>query len=207
MYSKFLNLNPEKQERILNAAMKEFADKGFEKASTNEIVKEAGISKGLLFHYFSNKQKLYMFLFDYCIDIMLTEFYGKVDLEERDIFNKLHQIMKIKWELIIKYPQIINYIQGAAQESQSDIKSTFGVKSEKLIQDAYSKIFDNIDTLKFKDAVDAPRVINIIMWTLEGCANNEIKKLQLQQVKRIDYEKAFADANVYIDILKKMFYK
>ena len=66
MFSKFLNLKPEKQERILEAAIKEFADKGFEKASTNEIVKEAGISKGILFHYFQNKKKLFLFVFDYC---------------------------------------------------------------------------------------------------------------------------------------------
>lgn len=56
LFSKFLNLNPEKQDRILNAALKEFAQKGYQNASTNEIVKEAGISKGLLFHYFNNKR-------------------------------------------------------------------------------------------------------------------------------------------------------
>ena len=52
MFSKFLNLKPEKQEKILEVAIREFADKGFEKSSTNEIVKGAGISKGILFHYF-----------------------------------------------------------------------------------------------------------------------------------------------------------
>jgi len=49
MFSKFLNIQQEKQEHILDAAMKEFAQKGFENASTNEIVKEAGISKGLFY--------------------------------------------------------------------------------------------------------------------------------------------------------------
>ena len=50
MFSKFLNLELEKQDRIINAAIKEFAQKGYDKASTNEIVKEAGISKGLLYN-------------------------------------------------------------------------------------------------------------------------------------------------------------
>ena len=47
---KFLKLDDEKRDRILNAAMKEFRY-GYVKASTDIIVKEAGISKGLLFHY------------------------------------------------------------------------------------------------------------------------------------------------------------
>lgn len=61
MFAKFLSLDKEKQDRIINAAMKEFAQKGYDKASTNEMVKEAGISKGLLFHYFQNKKQLYFF--------------------------------------------------------------------------------------------------------------------------------------------------
>ena len=45
MYSKFLNLDKEKQDRIINAALKEFALKGYDNASTNEIVKSSEISK------------------------------------------------------------------------------------------------------------------------------------------------------------------
>jgi len=49
-------IEPEKRDRILNAAIEEFASFPFEKASTNHIVAKAGISKGLLFHYFGSKQ-------------------------------------------------------------------------------------------------------------------------------------------------------
>jgi len=47
MPHKFLALEPEKQSRIINAAIKEFVHKGYNKASTNEMVKDADISKGL----------------------------------------------------------------------------------------------------------------------------------------------------------------
>jgi TetR/AcrR family transcriptional regulator len=70
MFSKFLNLDKEKQDRIINAAIKEFAEKGYDRASTNEIVKEAGISNGLLFHYFQNKKQMFLFLFDYCYELV-----------------------------------------------------------------------------------------------------------------------------------------
>lgn len=51
-----LHVNPEKKERMINSALKEFSVNTFQKASTNTIVEEAGISKGLLFHYFGNKK-------------------------------------------------------------------------------------------------------------------------------------------------------
>ena len=51
----FTELDSEKQERILDAALKEFAEYGYENGSTNRIVKNCGISKGSLFTYFENK--------------------------------------------------------------------------------------------------------------------------------------------------------
>jgi TetR/AcrR family transcriptional regulator len=58
----FLNLSAEEQSRIINAALDEFAEKDFETASLNNIIARAGISKGSMYHYFANKEDLYVFL-------------------------------------------------------------------------------------------------------------------------------------------------
>ena len=55
MNEKFFDLKKEKQDRMINAALKVFALNGYRHASTDDIVREAAISKGLLFHYFENK--------------------------------------------------------------------------------------------------------------------------------------------------------
>ena len=54
----FNELEKEKQDRIIEAAIKEFAEYGYENGSTNRIVKECGISKGSLFKYFENKEDI-----------------------------------------------------------------------------------------------------------------------------------------------------
>lgn len=59
----FFNLDEKKQEKILNAAMEEFASNSFEKATIDNIVKKAGIPKGSFYQYFSNKEDVYKFLF------------------------------------------------------------------------------------------------------------------------------------------------
>lgn len=58
-HSRFQNLTPERQDALLDAAMQEFANSGYQAASTNRIVTEAGIAKGSLFYYFAGKDDLY----------------------------------------------------------------------------------------------------------------------------------------------------
>jgi len=47
------------QERILAAALKEFADRGFAGARVNVIARRAAINKRMLYHYFGNKEGLF----------------------------------------------------------------------------------------------------------------------------------------------------
>ncbi len=48
----------EKQENILNTALKLFATKGYTNTSTSLIAREAGVSEGLIFRHFGSKDKL-----------------------------------------------------------------------------------------------------------------------------------------------------
>ena len=56
---RFEKLPAEKRERILEAAAKEFTAHGYDGASLNRIVNEAGISKGATYYYFDDKADLY----------------------------------------------------------------------------------------------------------------------------------------------------
>ncbi|NMC12710.1 MAG: TetR/AcrR family transcriptional regulator [Chloroflexi bacterium] len=81
----FLRLPEAKQDEILNAALKEFSFYGYDLASTNRIVAEAGISKGVLFKYFNNKESLFLFL----IKKYLYEFneLSQVKRDYNDLFD------------------------------------------------------------------------------------------------------------------------
>jgi len=61
----FANLPPEKRESIVRAAVAEFAEHGYQRASLNSIVKRLGISKGSLYQYFDNKEALFLHVFDH----------------------------------------------------------------------------------------------------------------------------------------------
>ncbi|MBW2282462.1 MAG: TetR/AcrR family transcriptional regulator, partial [Deltaproteobacteria bacterium] len=50
---------PDTRERILEAALQAFAEKGFDGASTREIAGRAGVPLGLIQYHFGSKQKLW----------------------------------------------------------------------------------------------------------------------------------------------------
>ncbi|WP_024620356.1 TetR/AcrR family transcriptional regulator [Metaclostridioides mangenotii] len=61
------------KEKILNSALVEFGTKSYESASLNNICNENGISKGLIYHYFKDKEALYLTCVKSCFD-KLTEY-------------------------------------------------------------------------------------------------------------------------------------
>lgn len=207
IFSKFLSLSEEKQQRILNAALKEFAQKGYKNASTNQIVQDADISKGLLFHYFKNKKQLFLFLYDYCIELSMKEFYKKINLDEKDFFVKLRQIQLIKLELLNKYPEILKFIEVANVEESSDVKNDLEVRNKEAMNSASSKVFENIDVSKFRENVDVKRAINVVMWTFQGFNARVLEDARLSPSRQINYEKAIAEMDIYKKMLENCFYK
>jgi AcrR family transcriptional regulator len=57
---RFENLDTERQEQILAAAAAEFAERGYGGASVNRILEGAGLSKGVLYYYFEDKEELFV---------------------------------------------------------------------------------------------------------------------------------------------------
>jgi AcrR family transcriptional regulator len=56
------------RERLLDAAMRIFAARGYRAASVDEIVTAAGVTKGALYHSFGSKEELFFALLDERVD-------------------------------------------------------------------------------------------------------------------------------------------
>lgn len=207
MFSKFLKLDSEKQDRIVKAVMKEFAQKGYDRASTNEMVKEAGISKGLLFHYFKNKKQLYLFLVDYCYNIIVDEFYKKVDLSEPDFFKRVRGAIRIKMEMLTQYPDIFKFMEVAFLEDAADIKLELDKWKRKMTDINMGKFFEEIDFSKFRNDVDLKIVLKIITFTFEKMSEEALYKAKLTPEHEINYEEIRAEAEQYFAVLIKCFYQ
>ncbi len=207
MYTRFLNISPDKQDRIVNAALKEFAQKGYQLASTNEIVKEAEISKGMLFHYFNNKKALYLYLYDHVTEVSMGQLYARINWDEKDLLIRYQQVARLKFELFEKYPEIFNFLKGVYKEDTHELIGDLEQRKKKLLESSLNKLFADIDLSKFRDGTDISKAISIINWTLEGFAYQQQSKVTTLSLDQIDLEAIFTELDLYIEMLRQSFYK
>jgi len=76
----------ERREQLLELALELFAERTFEEISIDEIAQTAGISKGLLYHYFPGKRAFYVAAVRHAAEQLLSQTTGKVEAaREKDL--------------------------------------------------------------------------------------------------------------------------
>ena len=166
MNDKFFDLKSEKQDRMINASLKIFAINGYKHASTDDIVKEAGISKGLLFHYFINKMGLYSFLIDYSVKYMSFEFSRTIG-EETDYFSYMEKLETAKLNVLKNYPYMNEFIENAISENRSDMEDS-AVAALKVYKDMFDKYRAKLSMPAMRNGVDIEQFENMINYTIKG---------------------------------------
>ena len=106
--------SPDKEIRIINAAINIFSEKGFEATRTREIADRAGIAEGTIFRYFPTKDAILERMVPLLIRVMLPRFTGPI---ERIIKNHAtDSVENIFYEIITDRLRMI-------RENQKFIKS------------------------------------------------------------------------------------
>ncbi|MCI8946983.1 MAG: TetR/AcrR family transcriptional regulator [Lachnospiraceae bacterium] len=196
MNEKFFDLKKEKQDRMINAALKVFAENGFRRASTDEMVKEAGISKGLLFHYFISKTGLYEFVFDYSVKYLMMEMTSAVNAQETDYFVIRRQMEKAKTVAMKNFPFMQIFLLRAGQEDVPEAVETVGEMAETLLR-MYETILERVDFTSLH-ALSPERLVKIVDYILNG--------LLAEMVREPDFkpDTYYKEALRYLEELEQM---
>ncbi len=83
----FKKMRESKKQLILDVSLDLFANKGFHNTSTSQIAKQAGISKGLIYNYFSSKNEILTVIIDKGFEDVMKNFDVNKDgvLEEEEL--------------------------------------------------------------------------------------------------------------------------
>lgn len=204
MIDKFENLPEEKKKRILDACIEEFALKGYDRASTNSIVKKADISKGILFHYFGNKKTLFLYIFDHCISYLVDKYYSVKKTEPKDIFERLAWISILKIKITREEPLMNRLVFSTISNMPESLKKEITEKYNAYYAKHMPEFFGNVDTSNFRKEIDSQKAIELIMMCMDGISNKYLQKYKSRPADEIfnDIEKIIKECNEYIDILK-----
>lgn len=154
-------LDETKRDKILQSSLEEFAEYGYEKASTDRISQRAEVSKGLIFHYFGSKSKLYMIIINSCIDEMFEE-YKNVKTNNMDFIGNIKLLMKIKYDFFNKNPLYYRIMLNGFYNSPVELKCELQNRYYELSKIGMGVIADMIGKLPLKKDVSIDNVITVI---------------------------------------------
>lgn len=118
MHKSFWNLPEEKRSAIEKSGIREFSRKSFADASTDEITRNSGISKGLLFHYFGSKKAFYL----YCLELALERLTTIApEPKEEGFYGIIFAGMDEKLRLAREYPDEMWLVNMASREAGSAV--------------------------------------------------------------------------------------
>lgn len=205
MNQKFFNLPQERQDLIRNSAMTEFGDSTFKKTSADSIAKRAGVSKGLLFHYFKDKRELYLYLFQYAIDecmdlfnrhILKASYFG-----ETDFFLTLEMGHKVKMDIVRRHPGLFRFVMRAYYEHDNVLTPKLRKKLADVLEETTTSFLSRMDLHKFKDGVDPRAVVRLLTLASEGMLA-ETGAYTAEEIDRL-----FQEYRAYADMLRQHLYK
>ncbi len=204
----FEKLEKEKQNKIINAACEVFAKHGYRKASMKDIAEAAGISKSVLFKYFSAKENLYRKLFKLASDsireaddIVLIE--GERDV---DMFSLMRRRAKSRLSLFKEYPWIYRFSYTAAFDPDCFVRELVTKELEDY-KKSHTKMKDiqwndesttgEIEYYKgLREDITPAAAKQIILWISQGYLEEKLFKAEIDPDQ---LEKGYAE---WIDILE-----
>ena len=200
MNAKFFDLKKEKQDRMINGALKVFAMQGYRHASTDVIVKEADISKGLLFHYFGSKIGLYTFIYDYSVKFVTLELRACVDPLTVDLFDLMKQMEQAKMHVMKAYPYMQQFLNRAMYEDVSEALLAVEEKRN-LWMEACENWYQQVDMSLLPFGVDGNKLRKMLELTIKGLMSQRLEDHSFQP------EMLYAEICDYLDMMKHIVYR
>lgn len=169
---------------IWEACMSEFAEKGYHRASTNAIAERAGVSKGLIFHYFGNKQKIYRGLVEEVLDQVERRVLSALP-SGKSFMDTIMEISEVKMTVYREKPLYLSLLTQAFYNPPDFYREEMMQRYQQMMirgRDIYRQI---LTALPLREGADSDRILDLLM-AISGII--ESKYSQLLQNPRVSSE-------------------
>ena len=160
----FFNLSSDKKNRIIDAAIDEFADKTFHRAKITNIIENADISPGSFYKYFEDKRDLYKYLLSLLAQKKMD--YINQDLmlntEEYNFFYLLKELYQSGLKFARENPRLLlisNKLINEDSELYREIIGDNKVRSEEFF---YKIIEEGVNSGEIRSDIDLKLLSKIL---------------------------------------------
>ncbi len=145
--------------KILESALIEFSEKPYNEASINSIYKRADISKGIIYHYFKNKDDLVLTCIKMFFDYLVNHLSSNFIVDKENIKTSLNDYFIVRNEFFTTYPLYLNLYYNITNnpidhlyENIKALRADFDKFNEDYLLSLLSDL-DLSDDIKLDDAI------------------------------------------------------
>lgn len=96
----------ERRRELIEIALRQFIENGYEKTSVRSILKEADGEIGMFYHYFKSKNEIYEAALNFFNEQFLEKVQMIVEKKSQDLYAKVDQIMETVSQSLKQYREI-----------------------------------------------------------------------------------------------------
>ena len=186
------NKHNEKYHRIIKAATKIFAKKGFFKAKVSDIAKEAQVADGTIYLYFENKDDILISLFEEQMQLVLENMRQQLSKED-DAVKKIESFALTHLKLIESNKNVAEIIQVELRQSTKFMKE---YKNERFME-YLNLIADIIEEGQKKGVFNKAIIPDIAKRAFFGALDEMSRFWVLSSRKKYDIETAAEQISGY----------
>lgn len=135
------------RQKIIDSSIVEFGTNSYAEASLNAICKNGNISKGIIYHYFKDKDELYLVCVTECFD-MLTTFLSSQKITFNNVEEDIKKYLDMRHEFFTANPHFSNIFTNALlQPPKHLIEPIKEIKEEldSLNVNYYEQVLQNVN--------------------------------------------------------------
>jgi AcrR family transcriptional regulator len=201
----------ERRGHIVIATLAEFTQWGYQQASTNRIARQAGVSKGLLFHYFGNKRLLFEHCVEYAIATVRLDYLERLVLETPDFVERQRCLSRLKYDAVIRNPEVFGFMSALYLNVHDDDLGQSARDFIASMTDFYQHTMrEGIDEGLFRKDIAPAAAIRYIIWLLDGFERQLEATLRTQPtllVPSAAQDELWDEFNVLLDDIRALFYR
>ncbi|AZN41276.1 TetR/AcrR family transcriptional regulator [Paenibacillus albus] len=133
----FKKISQEKRDKILTAAIIEFAERGFDSANINQIAQKAEISVGSLYKYFGSKEDLYLMIIRIGIE-STKKVLEEIMQSEQDFLSRIELIIRTIQQHSRENLHLTKLYNIMAAESKSELAGRIVSEMENVTAGLYA---------------------------------------------------------------------
>ena len=118
--------------KILQSALIEFSNKPYAQASLNKIIERADISKGIIYHYFKNKDDLYLSIIEIFFDEWIEYVKNNYTYGSSSLDDNLHEYFKVRNSFFEKYPVYLGLFYNVINVAPNNLKADIVILRNKF---------------------------------------------------------------------------